>query len=228
MGAPKVGNRSDWEKRLEQGFDILVLHAQEGFNTMPARGGNPGLSDTEIENALLFMLTQSGLTIPGRTIETVSFANSETEVVAISSDESTSVNFKQGNVLEEAVTDTEPNHQTEDSSVRPDGEDDQVTSQFAVQQQQTVVYIPPGKELYDNTCASCHKSGSNKSPRVGEQNEWIASFAKGIDPLTKVVAEGPPSHPKYIVRMSLPIFRSKTRLNTLCNRLFGRLLNNII
>jgi cytochrome c5 len=197
MGAPKVGSRSDWEKRLEQGFDILVLHAREGLNSMPARGGNPALSDTEVENAILFMLEQSELTVPGKTLASVPSATPKVEVVAISAtDESPDVQAEQENGLEEVVTNNELKNQMEEPDTTPDSFDDQVTQEIEEQQEQTVVKILPGKEFYDNICASCHKSGSNKSPRVGEQNEWTASFAKGIDALTKVVVEGPPSHPK--------------------------------
>ena len=189
LDAPKVGNRSDWEKRLEQGFDVLVLHAQEGFNNMPARGGNPDLSDTEIENALLFMLAQSEITVPGKIIESLSSENTETEDAVTNPDESTPVESEQIDIKEEVAL-TEPKPQTEEPGNQA-GEE--VTSPPVA-----VVNMPsPGKDLYDNACASCHENGSNKSPRVGEQNEWIASMAKGTDALTKLVAEGPPSHPKF-------------------------------
>ena len=192
MGAPRVGNRSDWEKRLEQGFDTLVSHAQEGFNSMPARGGNPELSDTEVENAILLMLEQSELTVPGKTIVTIL---PDIKVAATDSGGSIDVKSEQGNGLEEVVMDTESKNQMGETDITLVRSDDQTTPSIEEQQEQTVVNISPGKEFYDSVCASCHKSGSNKSPRVGEQKEWIASFAKGIDALTKVVGEGPPEHP---------------------------------
>ena len=63
-GAPKIGNAGDWSARLGQGFDILFKHASEGFNQMPARGGNPKLSDLEIKRAIVYMTSTSGGNFP--------------------------------------------------------------------------------------------------------------------------------------------------------------------
>jgi len=39
LGAPKPGVTSDWSARLEQGFELLFKHADEGLRAMPPRGG---------------------------------------------------------------------------------------------------------------------------------------------------------------------------------------------
>ena len=39
LGAPKPGVASDWSVRLEQGFELLFKHADEGLRAMPPRGG---------------------------------------------------------------------------------------------------------------------------------------------------------------------------------------------
>lgn len=51
-GAPKRGDAGAWASRLEQGEETLYSHAIEGFNAMPAKGGNPGLSDAEVKAAV--------------------------------------------------------------------------------------------------------------------------------------------------------------------------------
>jgi cytochrome c5 len=58
-GAPKVGS-ADWAPRIGKGFDTLFKHATEGFNQMPARGGNPNLSDLEIKRSIVYMANKSG------------------------------------------------------------------------------------------------------------------------------------------------------------------------
>lgn len=60
LGAPKIGDSGAWAPRLSQGYDTLVKHALEGIRTMPARGGNPDLSDTEIAGAVAYMANKSG------------------------------------------------------------------------------------------------------------------------------------------------------------------------
>ena len=59
-GAPKIGDKKAWEKREKQGLSGLTQHALNGIRQMPPHGGNPSLSDTEIERAIAYMVNQSG------------------------------------------------------------------------------------------------------------------------------------------------------------------------
>ncbi len=59
-GAPKTGDVGAWAPRLAQGFDTLVKHATDGFNTMPARGGNPSLTPIEVARAVAYLGNQAG------------------------------------------------------------------------------------------------------------------------------------------------------------------------
>ena len=62
-GAPKPGDKADWGPRIAQGKDVLYKHAMEGFTgakgMMPARGGNPSLTDDEVKAAVEYMADQS-------------------------------------------------------------------------------------------------------------------------------------------------------------------------
>ena len=59
-GVPHVGKKEDWAPRIKQGQDTLHKHALEGFNAMPAKGGNGSLSDDEVKAAVDYMANQSG------------------------------------------------------------------------------------------------------------------------------------------------------------------------
>ena len=59
-GAPAVGKKEDWAPRIKQGKDTLHKHALEGFNSMPAKGGNSSLSDDEVKAAVDYMANESG------------------------------------------------------------------------------------------------------------------------------------------------------------------------
>lgn len=61
-GAPAVGKKEDWTPRIAKGKETLHKHAIEGFNAMPAKGGNAGLSDDEVKAAVDYMANQSGAT----------------------------------------------------------------------------------------------------------------------------------------------------------------------
>lgn len=56
-GAPVLGNHKMWGPRANQGIEVLVKHATEGFGLMPARGGRPQLTDEEIREAIRYMLS---------------------------------------------------------------------------------------------------------------------------------------------------------------------------
>jgi cytochrome c5 len=62
-GAPKLGDAGAWSARIGQGVETLVEHAIQGFQGdsgfMPAKGGNPSLSDQEVAAAVQYMVDQS-------------------------------------------------------------------------------------------------------------------------------------------------------------------------
>jgi len=59
--APKL-EKAAWEARLAQGMDTLVKHAIEGYTgkagMMPARGGNPALTDEQVKASVDWMVSQ--------------------------------------------------------------------------------------------------------------------------------------------------------------------------
>jgi cytochrome c5 len=61
-GAPML-TKAAWAARVAQGKDTLYSHAMNGYKgpdgfQMPARGGNPALSDEQIKATVDWMLTQ--------------------------------------------------------------------------------------------------------------------------------------------------------------------------
>lgn len=62
-GAPKPGDKADWEPRIAQGMELLFKHAIEGFTgsrgLMPAKGGNAALTDDEVKAAVQYMVDLS-------------------------------------------------------------------------------------------------------------------------------------------------------------------------
>ena len=55
-GAPIKGSDQMAERLAAKGLEMLVQNAINGLNAMPARGGNPGLTDEQIQVAVEFML----------------------------------------------------------------------------------------------------------------------------------------------------------------------------
>jgi cytochrome c5 len=59
-GSPKFGDKGAWASHLSKGFDVLTQHAIKGFNAMPAKGGDPGLTDDEVKRAVAYMANSGG------------------------------------------------------------------------------------------------------------------------------------------------------------------------
>jgi len=58
-GAPKIGDRAAWSKRVSVGVDKVTAAAIQGHGKMPARGGMADLTDAEMKSAVLYMFGQS-------------------------------------------------------------------------------------------------------------------------------------------------------------------------
>jgi cytochrome c5 len=62
-GAPKLGDKGQWEKRIAKGLDTLYASAVNGVQgsagAMPAKGGNAALSDAEVKAAVDYIVAQS-------------------------------------------------------------------------------------------------------------------------------------------------------------------------
>ncbi|HPY40392.1 MAG TPA: c-type cytochrome, partial [Thiolinea sp.] len=57
--SPKLGDKTTWGPRIANGKETLYTHALGGFNAMPAKGGNPALSDAEVKAAVDWMAAQA-------------------------------------------------------------------------------------------------------------------------------------------------------------------------
>jgi cytochrome c5 len=59
-GAPRIGDASAWSGRAAQGLTALTAHALTGLRKMPAHGGTTGVSDVELQRAIVYMVNNSG------------------------------------------------------------------------------------------------------------------------------------------------------------------------
>jgi cytochrome c5 len=62
-GAPRVGDKGAWAELIDKGASTLYANAINGVQgssgVMPAKGGNPALSDDEIKAVVDYMVAQS-------------------------------------------------------------------------------------------------------------------------------------------------------------------------
>lgn len=60
LGAPKIDDKGAWAPRVANGLDGLMKNAINGLNSMPARGGDPSITDEELSNAIVYMTGKAG------------------------------------------------------------------------------------------------------------------------------------------------------------------------
>jgi cytochrome c5 len=58
--APVIGDAKAWKPLIAEGQRELVRTAIKGIRKMPARGGDPTLSDAEVERAVVHMANAAG------------------------------------------------------------------------------------------------------------------------------------------------------------------------
>jgi cytochrome c5 len=60
LDSPKFKDTAAWGKRIATGYETLLDHALKGYNKMPARGGDPDLSDLEVARGIVHMTNAAG------------------------------------------------------------------------------------------------------------------------------------------------------------------------
>lgn len=60
LNAPRLGDQKRWKKLIGEGLDDIIPSAFKGIRKMPAKGGNPALSDLEVARGAIHMANASG------------------------------------------------------------------------------------------------------------------------------------------------------------------------
>ena len=58
-GAPKLTDKANWAPRIAQGTAALYASGIKGKGAMPAKGGNPALSEADVKAAVDYMVSQA-------------------------------------------------------------------------------------------------------------------------------------------------------------------------
>lgn len=61
LNAPKIDDKAAWEPRAAKGLQGLLATSTTGLNQMPAKGGDPSLTEQELSDAITYMLGKAGI-----------------------------------------------------------------------------------------------------------------------------------------------------------------------
>lgn len=169
-GAPVRGDEAAWAERTEQGFATLLDHSINGIGAMPARGGNPNLSDEEMEAATAYMVE------PVMEVPELGGGDEAADDEAASDEPAAEESTADAGASEEVAA--------EDGAVDSEAatnEEDAASSGSDVD----------GEAIYASAgCAACHATGVAGAPALGDADAWAPRIDQGIDALYASVIEG--------------------------------------
>ncbi|HET8789929.1 MAG TPA: c-type cytochrome [Modicisalibacter sp.] len=160
-GAPKMGDVAAWEPRMEKGMETLYAHAIDGFKAMPAKGGNPSLSDQDVKDAVNY------LTEPVRGDD-----------VAIDT----------GSDADAAAADAAPAEASANAEAAPaeGGTEASAADATAAGGDSGI----DGEAIYAQVCMACHATGAAGAPKRGDAAAWGPRLEKGLETLYSSAING--------------------------------------
>jgi len=161
-GAPKMGDTGAWGARLAKGYDTLVKHAIEGFNAMPAKGGNPDLDDVEVARAVVYLSNKGGATFK----EPAAPAAPATAPAAPATAPATATAAPAAPVA--AL----------------------VAAPVAAAAAPAALSADAGKKVFDSACIACHGAGIAGAPKMGDKAAWAPRLKQGAPVLYTHAIQG--------------------------------------
>ena len=202
LGAPKLNSKGDWASRLGQGFDTLTKHAIEGIRAMPARGGNPDLSDIELARAVAYMANSAGASFKEPAAEAAPAATAAGAAATTTASGAPAASAAAGTPSSTDKAVTASVEKTSPASAAP------VAANTATTTPATPAAIPKpaatatpapakaatapvpavdtsgkGEAIYRQSCAVCHAGGVAGAPKLTDKAAWAPRIAQGKDAL---------------------------------------------
>ncbi|WP_233234225.1 cytochrome c5 family protein [Bordetella sp. LUAb4] len=201
-GAPKVGDNAAWAPRIKEGYEAMLNIALHGKGAMPAKGGNPSLSDYEIARAVVFMANKSGGSLPepaapapegggqaagaapqggAQAAAPAAGQTAQAQPAPAQAGAAQTPPASPGNATAAAAA---PAQQAPSAQAAPAS---QPAAQGATAQ---AAVNPAGEKLYKSTCFACHSTGVAGAPKFGDKSAWDKYIQTGEDAMVKVAITG--------------------------------------
>ncbi len=204
--APKIDDKAAWEPRMVNGIDGLLKTAIAGKGAMPARGGNPAITDEEMKEVILYMTKSAGIeasapakaeAVPTTAPVAPSASAIATTAVAIAAPVAVAATTmakapeapaapKSPAAPESTAASTETPKATATQTEAP-----KTPEPVAVAQTETpAADLAKGEKVYKTSCFACHESGVAGSPKLGDVAAWAARIAAGNEAMYNSAING--------------------------------------
>ncbi|MDD5391773.1 MAG: c-type cytochrome [Thiothrix sp.] len=191
LGAPKIDDKAAWAPRVAQGLDGLLKNAVNGIRSMPARGGDPAITDEELSNAIVYMTGKAGHDLSGQVKAAAPAAapaaDAKPAEAAAPAAAAPAADAKPAEAAAPAAAapaaDAKPAEAAAPVAAAPaaDAKPAEAAAPAAA---------ADGEKVYKATCFACHDVGVAGSPKLGDKADWGPRIARGADALYKSAVEG--------------------------------------
>lgn len=173
-GAPKMGDNAAWAPFIKAGYDEMLKVALHGKGGMPAKGGNPALSDYEVARAVVYMANKSGASLEEPAAPAEEGAKKEGEAAAAPAAQAATPAAAAPAAAAPAAA--APAAAAPAAAPAPE--------------QQAAAVNPAGEKLYKTACFACHGTGVAGAPKFGDKAAWEPYIKTGMDTMVKVAITG--------------------------------------
>ncbi|CAA6803543.1 MAG: Cytochrome c5 [uncultured Thiotrichaceae bacterium] len=215
LQAPKL-EAGAWDSRIAKGLDGLTLSAINGINAMPARGGNPAITDEEMTNAVSYMLKTAGYDMAGDTAPAQQAATEDTTKAAVATATVAAVAtavVAQAAAPEVAQAEPVTPPEAPESPQAPVAPQAPEQDTHKVASQKYITDGSLGKQVYQNTCFTCHDVGIANAPVIGDTAVWQQLMSAGVDSLYATALNGKGVKPPKGGHASLSIEQVKAAVD---------------
>lgn len=174
-GAPKIGDSSAWAPLIKTGYDAMVKIALHGKGAMPPKGGNPSLSDFEVERAVVYMANKSGASFK----EPAEPAQEKAAEPAAKAAAPAATPAPAAAAPAPAAPKAEA---AKPAAAAPAAAAPAATASATID--------PAGEKLYKSVCFACHAAGVAGAPKFGDKAAWAPLIATGMDHMVEIAIHG--------------------------------------
>ena len=176
LGAPKIDDKAAWEPRTSQGLDGLMKNAINGIRSMPARGGDPTLTDEEVQNAIIYMTGKAGIDLSSQAKAAAPAGDAKQAAPAAEAKPAEAAPAQAAAPAAEAKpTEAAPAPAAETAPVAQAAPAQAAAAPEAASAN--------GEKTYKATCFACHDVGVAGAPKLGDKAAWEPRIAAGKDAL---------------------------------------------
>jgi cytochrome c5 len=158
-GSPKLGDKAAWAPLIKEGLETITADAIKGIRGMPARGGNPNLSDVEVARAIVYIANRSG-------------ANWKEP-------EAPKGEAAPAPAQQQAAAPSAPPPSPTPSTVPANTIKTAAAATGAAAAAPAAGSGDKGQSVYNTACMACHATGAANAPKTGDKAAWGARVSKG-------------------------------------------------